>query len=310
MPSIEIPEPCHENWADFTPTEKGAFCGSCQIDVVDFSNKSPEEVKAILKENAGKHMCGRFRKSQLEDLNNSFFAWENQSARSFQSKFLYACLLAFGLSLFTSCSVSEQNFLGQIGFVVQDENTAGLNITKPAAVHNTDTQSSLIEDESTTHPGPGDTVKVVKNDYKKGKIKYEPEEMLLGKPSIKLDEENTPPDTLIETIMGDTIIYNDEMIDGEISWTEDFQEYIEDTTATNCENTTEVDQEFVKGEVVANNTSSTPEDSTHQTTINSSVSLNVENSTTPVFESLLYPNPSSEKATIVINVNQSNIFNI
>ena len=114
MPSISIPEPCHENWADFTPTEKGAFCGSCQIDVVDFSNKTPEEVKTILKQNAGKHMCGRFRKSQLNELNSEFAAWENQTPKSFQSKFLYACLIVFGMSLFTSCNVSEQNFLSQI----------------------------------------------------------------------------------------------------------------------------------------------------------------------------------------------------
>ena len=42
---LEIKEPCHENWNEFTPTQKGAFCDKCQIDVIDFSQKSNQELK-------------------------------------------------------------------------------------------------------------------------------------------------------------------------------------------------------------------------------------------------------------------------
>ena len=64
---IHIPEPCHENWDKMTPNEHGAFCKSCAKTVIDFSNKTPEEVDAILAENMDKKMCGRFRISQLEE---------------------------------------------------------------------------------------------------------------------------------------------------------------------------------------------------------------------------------------------------
>ncbi len=113
MQRISINEPCHENWLAMTPSEKGAFCGKCQIDVVDFSGKTPKEVKFILEANVGKHLCGRFKKTQLHDLNASYLEWDNQSAKTFQSKFLYACLIVFGMTLF-SCNTPEEMVLGEL----------------------------------------------------------------------------------------------------------------------------------------------------------------------------------------------------
>ena len=332
MSSISIPEPCHENWADFTPTQKGAFCGSCQIDVVDFSNKTPDEVKAILKENAGKHMCGRFRKSQLDELNHEFAAWEHQSTSSFQSKFLYACLIVFGMSLFTSCNMSEQNFLSGIGIEWNDSgDEANLMITKPAAE---------IEKDTTK-----------KNDYKKGKVKYEPEQMLLGKPAII---QETPPDsvencTTEEAIKGNVIIkepidfikgdvayieepvvdtidtenvdhpdslYNDQMFDGEISWIPEFEEFIEDTVQTQEVPEDSVDIErHVKGEIKIDNPISEepiPLEMIEDSTSNDKTEpLTVEMpGFEMVFEAQLFPNPAQDQTRIVINVKDEQMFNV
>jgi len=68
---LTIAEPCHENWDGMTPVEKGKFCGSCQKQVVDFSNMSDRQVaeffkKPILSLSKGGSVCGRFMYDQLD----------------------------------------------------------------------------------------------------------------------------------------------------------------------------------------------------------------------------------------------------
>ena len=41
---IDIPTPCKEGWQNMAPTEKGAFCNSCQKEVIDFTQKTPAEI--------------------------------------------------------------------------------------------------------------------------------------------------------------------------------------------------------------------------------------------------------------------------
>jgi len=60
---ISILEPCHENWLEMTPTEKGKFCSNCQKNVIDFTKASDREI--LLEYNKNEHLCGRFRASQL-----------------------------------------------------------------------------------------------------------------------------------------------------------------------------------------------------------------------------------------------------
>lgn len=61
--NLSIPQPCHENWKDMIPSDKGRFCASCQKVVIDFSQSSDREIAKAIKNN--KHLCGRFRESQL-----------------------------------------------------------------------------------------------------------------------------------------------------------------------------------------------------------------------------------------------------
>ena len=65
---IYIPEPCHEDWGKMTPNQQGAFCKSCCKTVVDFSNKSKEEINNYLSENTDKKICGRFKVSQVDEV--------------------------------------------------------------------------------------------------------------------------------------------------------------------------------------------------------------------------------------------------
>ncbi|MCC9020390.1 carboxypeptidase-like regulatory domain-containing protein [Flavobacterium lipolyticum] len=61
--TISIPKPCHENWHEMSPTEKGKFCSNCQKNVIDFTKSSNREI--LLAYNKNENLCGRFIVSQL-----------------------------------------------------------------------------------------------------------------------------------------------------------------------------------------------------------------------------------------------------
>ncbi len=63
---LSIPIPCHENWDNMSPVQKGKFCGSCQKQVIDFSNMSDREVAQFFKKPSTGSVCGRFMTDQLE----------------------------------------------------------------------------------------------------------------------------------------------------------------------------------------------------------------------------------------------------
>lgn len=62
--TLAIPTPCHENWNQFTPTQKGRFCGSCQKEVIDFTKWNEEQIKEYFISKP-KSTCGRFASHQL-----------------------------------------------------------------------------------------------------------------------------------------------------------------------------------------------------------------------------------------------------
>ncbi len=63
--ALSIAEPCHENWDKMSPDVRGKFCGSCQKQVVDFSDMSDREVAQFFKNPSTGSVCGRFMTDQL-----------------------------------------------------------------------------------------------------------------------------------------------------------------------------------------------------------------------------------------------------
>ncbi|MDR6920110.1 hypothetical protein [Chryseobacterium sp. 2987] len=69
---INIPTPCHENWNNMTPDEKGRFCSVCSKTVRDFRKASDQEIVDVFS-GSSKNICGNFNETQLgRDLRYSF----------------------------------------------------------------------------------------------------------------------------------------------------------------------------------------------------------------------------------------------
>ncbi|MCX6198901.1 MAG: hypothetical protein NTY88_06725 [Bacteroidetes bacterium] len=92
---ISIPKPCHENWSDMTPENRGAFCKVCSKAVVDFSNMSDEEVIRYFENKKQEKTCGRFRLSQLSPYELKINLREVAAHRSFPKIFAAAFFIIF-----------------------------------------------------------------------------------------------------------------------------------------------------------------------------------------------------------------------
>ena len=63
---LTIPSPCHEDWEQMSPKERGRFCGSCQKQVIDFTNMSDRQLAEFFKKPSAGSVCGRFMTDQLD----------------------------------------------------------------------------------------------------------------------------------------------------------------------------------------------------------------------------------------------------
>ena len=102
--TIRIPEPCHEDWAKMTATEKGKFCSVCTKEVIDLTSKTDEELVKILTK--GKNACGRIKKSQL----NREVKLERKSGQSLAP---IAASMLLPLTLFSNNPKSENNTISR-----------------------------------------------------------------------------------------------------------------------------------------------------------------------------------------------------
>lgn len=118
MKNISIPEPCSENWNEMTPTEKGAFCQKCALEVIDFTNKSSDEIRQVLVQNIGSHACMRIKNTQIDELNEDFSAWRINNQQSFNRAWVFTLLVVFGMTLF-SCQEEEEPVIKQYQKVAQ-----------------------------------------------------------------------------------------------------------------------------------------------------------------------------------------------
>lgn len=100
---ISIKKPCQENWETMTPNEAGAFCGKCIKTVIDFSDKSLDDIKSFFEQKQSEKVCGRFQQKQLVSLSfDSFF--EEFKNFAFTKRFAVILYFTFGMWLFETSS--------------------------------------------------------------------------------------------------------------------------------------------------------------------------------------------------------------
>ncbi len=97
---ITIPEPCRQNWDTMLPNDTGRYCSSCEKSVIDFTSKTDEEIQQFIINNLNQSLCGRFKNTQIQriiiDLPQNIFSIK----MPLWMRFLVACLLIFGISIF------------------------------------------------------------------------------------------------------------------------------------------------------------------------------------------------------------------
>lgn len=121
---ISIQKPCHENWDAMTPNEQGAFCGKCMKTVVDFSNKTIEEIKEYFTGKQNEKVCGRFETKQLTSLSFDAFFSEFKGF-NFTKRFAVILYFTFGMWLFNASSGVAQTQQTTKGDVQVNHNIMG-----------------------------------------------------------------------------------------------------------------------------------------------------------------------------------------
>jgi TonB family protein len=106
---IEIKEPCSENWENMKIGLISRHCDSCKKDVMDFTQKSREEIIIFLLSNPNESVCGRMNRSQFDFHHDDIpILIEALKSRPSNSSFLILSLVCLSL---VACSTENSSRL-------------------------------------------------------------------------------------------------------------------------------------------------------------------------------------------------------
>lgn len=113
MIKIDIPSPCHQEWNNMKPTAEGAFCASCNKNLIDFTKKSNQEIENyFLKTENNISICAKLSTSQLFNINFDDF-FERFKLWNIFRRIALVIFLVFGLGLF-SCKSKKEELVGKV----------------------------------------------------------------------------------------------------------------------------------------------------------------------------------------------------
>lgn len=101
--SLNIIKPCSEKFDQFSPTQKGGFCGSCQKEVIDFTTINAQEIVDYFGTKKTQNTCGRFKSDQL-----TFYS-QKRKRISFLSGIGLACLSLLSISTAQAQEAKQQS---------------------------------------------------------------------------------------------------------------------------------------------------------------------------------------------------------
>ena len=121
---IQIEKPCKENWKTFEKKEDQGFCGNCQQSVIDFTNKTDQEIFEYFSLNLGK-VCGRFKPQQLHTYSSP------------KEKFTFHKALLLTAGLLTVTTISKSSILKPRASTLTEQKGSKRNsLTHPVADNN------------------------------------------------------------------------------------------------------------------------------------------------------------------------------
>jgi len=101
---IQIDKPCQANWNDMRPDEKGRFCQQCSEVVVDFSDKTLEEINQYVSAAGKGGICGRYQERHTTVNSKWYTLLNSMEARLSNMKLQrLSMLLITGLMILTGC---------------------------------------------------------------------------------------------------------------------------------------------------------------------------------------------------------------
>lgn len=113
MKDFFIEERCTQSWDKMPKTPNGTYCSQCSMEVYDFTNKSPEEIRAMLYRFKDKQLCTRMSVEQETQLNTDFQLWKHSTKHHMQQVTLFTFIIVFGLTFISCTEINDQEQIEQ-----------------------------------------------------------------------------------------------------------------------------------------------------------------------------------------------------
>ena len=123
---VEIKKPCRVDLNTMIPDEKGRFCGVCQTSVIDFTNKTPDEIALYFRIHAAEKNCGIFKNSDVKT-DNTF---DNLISFLYSKKLKFVAIFITGLLILTGCKTKKQTTTSYGSGRALDEKTNSIENVK------------------------------------------------------------------------------------------------------------------------------------------------------------------------------------